>query len=346
VDISGNKSSMIEWSILILVVVSVFSIAVEPDVDNGPELEVTHITGTMGFNTEASLEMIGLDDSYHTNVAVAEIEMDSRGIISNGCEDCTTSPHGVQMNGTITVTGLSGPLTRIEGTLNITHLSEHVQDSLISREWLSVDWSAGDLSERWDLIIVHDPPRWTPEHRYRASFIEIENGNESRTGPWIFVETLLNHSLNAEGCLPNSLRCKGFPSSDIELMSIREPVSTPMTIAHPGVWSQQSGSMPLTNNTPSKIGNFRDSLNVGNEVNATPWCQSTDEDLLASKSWTISETGDFMIAPMSNWLDALALPSVGFILNDGIWSEADYTNRGCASLMDHDGELQLGIMIS
>ena len=102
-DISGNKSSMIEWLILILVVVAVFSIAVEPDVDNGPELEVTHITGTMGFNTEASLEMIGLDDSYHTNVAVAEIEMDSRGIISNGCEDCSTIPHGIQMNGTITV---------------------------------------------------------------------------------------------------------------------------------------------------------------------------------------------------------------------------------------------------
>ena len=88
-DISGNKSSMIEWLILTIVVVAIFSIAVEPDVDNGPKLEVTHITGTMGFNTEASLEMIGLDDSYHTNVAVAEIEIDSRSIISSSITLCT-----------------------------------------------------------------------------------------------------------------------------------------------------------------------------------------------------------------------------------------------------------------
>ena len=121
------------------------------------------------------------------------------------------------MNGSILIPNMTGPLTRVEIQFNFTHLSENVMDGFILREWLSVDWGAGDLSGHWEIIIVHDPPRWSPDDRTRAAFIPSDGGKESRTGPWIFIETLLDHALNARGCLPDSSRCKGFPSRDIIL---------------------------------------------------------------------------------------------------------------------------------
>ena len=48
---------------------------------------------------------------------------------------------------------------------------------------------------------------------------------------------------------------------------------------------------------------------------------------------------------MSIYLEALALPGTSFTPGSGIWTEVDLEDRGCASLVDEEGSLRLGISI-
>ena len=339
---NGQASSISEWVILGLVVSAIFSIGVEPPSNPGPDLEVTHLSGTMDLSTQSSLDVFGIGEEDRN--APAEIEVDSRGVVSEGCTDCSTSPTGVRMNGTILIPNLVGDVSRIEIEFNFTHLSENVMDGFIGREWLSVDWGAGDLSGHWEILIVHDPPRWSPDGRTRAAFIPSDGGTESRTGPWIFIETLLDHALNARGCLPDSSRCKGFPSRDIILTATREPVAPPITIPHPDGWVQLEGS-PSTSEIPTKMEGIRGLMDLGEEVNSSPWCHSPDDEMVSSRSWEAFNSGGVTIAPMSTWLEALTLPSSTFTPNGGTWSEVDTDQHGCASLVDENGTLRLGVSV-
>ncbi len=337
-----QASSIIEWIVLGLVVSAIFSIGVEPPSNQSPVLEVTHLSGTMDLSTQSSLDAFGLGEDARD--APATIEVDSRGVVSEGCTYCSTSPTGVHMNGSILIPNLTGDVSRIEIEFNFTHLSENAMDGFILREWLSLDWGAGNLFGHWEILIVHDPPRWSPDGRTRAAFIPSDGGKESRTGPWIFIETLLDHALNAQGCLPDSSRCKGFPSRDIILTATREPVAPPITIQHPDDWVQLEGS-PSTNETPTKMEGIRGLMDLGEQVNASPWCDSSDDEMVSSQSREAFNTGGVVIAPMSTWLEALTLPGSTFTPSGGTWSEVDTNQHGCASLADENGILRLGVSV-
>ena len=138
---NGQASSISEWVILGLVVSAIFSIGVEPPSNPSPDLEVTHLSGTIDLSTQSSLDAFGLGED--ARYASAEIEVDSRGVVSEGCMDCTTSPTGVHMNGSILIPNMTGLVTRVEIEFNFTHLSENAMDGFIRREWLSVDWGCG-----------------------------------------------------------------------------------------------------------------------------------------------------------------------------------------------------------
>ena len=340
----GQESSIIEWVVLGLVVLAIFSIGVESKPEPVIDREVTHLSGMMNLSTQSSLEMFSLDG--YDRYPPVEIEIDSQGVVSEGCTDCTTPPTGVHMNGTIVISNLTGgPLTRVEGRLDFTHLSEHVTGGFISREWRSVDWGAGSISGHWEILIVHDPPKWSPDNRTRATFIPVDGGDESRTGPWIFVETLLDHALSAQGCLPDSSRCVGFPSRDINLTATREPVVPPTTIQHPDQWVQLEVNSS-TNATPTMMEDIRGLMDLGEQTDhSSPWCHSTDDEIVASGSWEAFHQGGVVIAPMSTWLEALALPSSTIIPSGGTWSEVETEQLGCASLVDENGLLRLGISV-
>ena len=88
----------------------------------------------MDLSTQSSLDAFGLGE--FDRYAPAQIEMDSRGVVSEGCTDCTTAPTGVHMNGTIVISNLTGGapgLGLVEGELNFTHLSENAMDGFILR---------------------------------------------------------------------------------------------------------------------------------------------------------------------------------------------------------------------
>jgi hypothetical protein len=334
----------VEYIVLGLVVLAIISIGVEPTGNETENLEVTHISGTISLSTQSSLEAFGLGefDPY----ADAEVELDSSGVISDGCVTCVTPPVGIHINGTVNISNLTGGgpgLGYVEGTLDLVYLREFVSDGFIGREWLTVDWGAGDQSRHWEIFMLHNPPRWSPDNRDLAAFVPIDGGKESRTGPWLFVDVMIDQSLNVQGCLPDSSRCVGSPSSDIKLEATRNIASPLKSIQHPPEWVQIE-VISTNNNSPTIMSDIRGLMELGEPVNSSPWCHETGQEIVAFQSWNVSANNGIVISPMSTWLDALTLPSTSFTPEGGTWSEIDTANNlGCAALLNDDGILSLGV---
>jgi len=327
-----------EWFVLGLVVLAILSIGIESESDSQGELEVTHLSGTITLSTRSSMNALGLDD--YDRGAKATLDIQVQGVVSSQCVTCI----GISMQGPVNITELMGAGTgRIEANIAVLHLQEHVGDGLIAREWLSFHWDVtGGDDFTWDITIVHSPPMWQPEDRFNAGFSE----GESRTGPWILIESMLGGAYNVQGCLPErSMPCL-ISQPDIELTSVIEPVKSPLSIPHPANWTEIQ-NVSSTNETPSKTEQVRDLLNVGKptlELHA--WCNNDSQEIDAAFAWSIEGSGTTAVAPMSIYLEALALPSTSFTPVSGTWTEVESQNQGCASLVDDNGLLRIGISIS
>ena len=337
-----------EWIVLIMVFLATATLGLEPEPEPEPELEVTHLSGKIPLSSRASMDALGFDD--YDMGAEAIVEMDAQAVISEGCTVCAETPIGIQLDGTLDIEKLEGgPITRVDGTLSITHLREFLKEDFIVREWISIDWNASgkDLDSHWEISILHDPPKWIVDNRYRAAFITVDEGDESRTGPWIFVETMLDHALNVRGCLPGyHVFCDGSTPHNFNLTSTLEPVKAPAMIQHPTAWVQVE-SVPSSNGTPVKMVGVRQLLNLEETTdNHTPMCLGNNEEIITTRSWKASSSTGSVIAPMSTSLVALGLPSSSFSVSEGTWIETDTNARGCGALVDNQGVLRLGISIN
>ena len=339
--------TLTELLVFVIVILSTFTLGNEPPIESEEVVEISHLSGSIILSTRSAMDSLGLDDFKQG--AVATLELDSHTVFSRNCNFCTNAPVGIQLQGTVNITDLeaieSGGTGRVEGKLNITHLRQYIQADMISREWLTVDWDAAEYSSHSEVIIVHDPPKWLPQSRYQASFIPIDGIKESRSGPWLSVEELLENALNVRGCLPDSFNCNGTNRQDINLTSTFSKVKPSIEINVPIEWVLFT-AVSSTNETPVMASGLRGLLNVGEVIiQENIWCPASDEEIIASKSWQVAERGGVTIAPMSIWLDGLGLPSSSFTPSDGIWSEVDFENTGCASFANEKGELLLGITI-
>ena len=339
--------TLTEWLVLAIVVLSTFTLGYEPPIESEEDLEISHLSGSIILSTRSTMDFFGLDDFKQG--AVATIELDSHTVLSSNCNICTNAPVGIQLEGNVNITDLEaidgGGTGRVEGKLNITHLREYIQEDMISKEWLTVDWDAAEYSSHSEIIIVHNPPKWMPQNRYQASFISIDGNEESRSGPWLSVEELLGNALNVRGCLPDSFNCNGTNRQEINLTSTFSKVKPSIEINVPIEWELLTG-VSSTNETPVMSSGLRGLLNVGEVIiQENIWCPVSDEEVIASRSWQVAVRGGVTIAPMSIWLDALGLPSSSFTPSEGIWSEIDFENMGCASFINENGELLLGIAI-
>ena len=328
-----------EWLVLGLVVLATLSIGFDGDSGVEVDLEVTQMSGTVTLSTRASMNALGLDD--YDRGAKATVDIQVQGVVSSECSNCT----GVSMQGQVNVTELQGGpggMGRVEAQLSVLHLREYVGDEFIEREWLTFDWDAGDLSSQWDIIIVHDPPMWQPEDRFNAAFSE----DESRTGPWILIEALLDGSQHTRGCLPDTFTCNSGSQSDIDLTSVLEPVKPAVQIAHPNPWIRLD-NVSSTNETPTKTEQIRELLELEGETSDLEgWCMGEEQVVASARAWAVRGHGSTAVAPMSIYLEALALPSTSFTPVSGTWTEVDLEERGCATLVDESGHLRLGVSIS
>jgi len=328
-----------EWLVLGLVVLATLSIGFQ--VDAGPEddLEVTQISGTVTLSTRASMNALGLDD--YDRGAKATVDMEVQGIVSSECANCT----GVSMQGQVNITELEGGpggMGRVEAQLSVIHLREYTSEDLISQEWLTFDWDAGSLSTQWDILIVHDPPMWQPDDRFNAAFSE----DESRTGPWVLIESLLDGSRHVQGCLPGTFTCHSGSQADIDLTSVLEPVKSATEIAHPTPWILID-NVSSTNQTPTNTEQIRELLELEAQTSQLHgWCVGEGQVVTSAQAWSVNGGGSTAVAPMSIYLEALALPSTSFTPVAGTWTEVDLSDRGCASLVDEAGDLRLAISIS
>ena len=339
--------TLTELLVFVIVILSTFTLGNEPPIESEEVVEISHLSGSIILSTRSAMDSLGLDDFKQG--AVATLELDSHTVFSRNCNFCTNAPVGIQLQGTVNITDLeaieSGGTGRVEGKLNITHLREYIQEDMISREWLTVDWDAAEYSSHSEVVIVHDPPKWLPQSRYQASFISIDGIKESRSGPWLSVEELLENALNVRGCLPDSFNCNGTNRQEINLTSTFSKVKPSIEINVPIEWVRFT-AVSNTNETPVMTSGLRGLLNVGEVIiQQNIWCPVSDEEIIASKSWQVAERGGVTIAPMSIWLDGLGLPSSSFTPSNGIWSEVDFENTGCASFANEKGELLLGITI-
>lgn len=344
---SGLVVSIAEWLVLAIVVLATLTLGVEEKIETNSDLEISNISGTMILSTRASMDALGLDD--YDRGAIATINMNSVSVISEGCTDCTDTPTGLQISGNVNLTELiddADRLGRIEAELNIVYLREENGDGMIAREWLSIDWDAGDISEHWEVVIAHDPPKWEPDGRYDTSFVTDGDNQRSRTGPWILIEQLTENVQNTRGCLPDSFTCGSLTTNEINLTSTFKPATVPVSIQHPINWELIAGD-PQTNNSPTDLGGIREMIELGDElVEESPWCVSTNEVIISSKSWEVADSSGPIISPMGIWFEAVGLPSSSFSPTSGVWNEVNLQTQNCASLMDNDGNLRFGISIS
>jgi len=336
--------SVVEWAVLAIVVFSTVGIGIDFSSGEEIEKEVTNISGSIILSTRSSMDSIGLDE--YDRGAVATLDIDVHSILSEGCLDCASSPVGIQLYGTVVITNINGVggLGRIESTLSVSHLQEFVDDGLVTREWLNVDWDAGSESIHLEMVMIHDPPRWTLDDRFHASFISVDGGKESRVGPWLFVETLLDRTVNLRGCLPDAFTCDSETVHSINLTSTLTEVRTPVKIEHPLSW--ESIQVPSSDETPQSFTNLRQMIGAESESSTGVLsCPVSDEEILAMKSWEVSDSGGVVIAPLNSWFEALELSSTTFIPSIGTWTEAEFDNGGCGGLIDGAGQLRLGIYI-
>lgn len=339
IELSGSSyENFAEWLVLGLVVLATMSIGIEPESVVQDELEVTNLSGTITLATRASMDVLGLED--FDKGATANVNVNVQNIVSTDCENCT----GILIQGPVNITDLTGGGSgRVEATIEVIHMREHVGDGLIAREWFSFLWDVtGGNDFSWDVMIVHSPPAWQPEDRYNAGFLD----NETRTGPWILIDTIIEGTQVAQGCLPDrSMPCL-ISNPDVHLTSTLSPKISPTTVPHPGGWVVIEN---LTNagNSTSKTEQLRDLMQLGEPTNhLQAWCIGDNGDPTEASAWSASGMGGISVAPMGIYLEALALSSPTFAPVSGTWTEVDFENRGCAALVDDDQNLRLAFSIT
>ena len=344
---NASISGRIEWIVLLLVLLATISVEYKSEDEKVIDVEVTHISAEIIMATDSSMDAIGLGD--YDRGGNTYIELDTHQIVSEGCNDCINNPKGVQLNGTFlleNVTRNNGGSYRFEGPLTITYLAEYIDDDFIAREWLSINLSAGDVASSLDLIVVHDPPRWHPVDRSSSAFVSVDGGSESRTGPWIFVEPLLEQVQNIQGCLPDNKYCSEITRPDAVMNLTLEKIRPTLSIEHPVFWSLVE-DRSSTNQTPTKLQDFRDLLKINQSTTTTSaWCPTSNAEVTASQSWIISNSSQSDFSPMGLWLDAMSLPSSSIKVNEGVWNEIEFATSGCGSLIDSNGKLLLGVKVT
>ena len=345
-SIATNLESTVEWIVFAIVVLATASLNVVPAVEEIQEVEVSNLSGTITLSTRSSMDVLGLEEFERG--ALATVNMDVRSVVSQGCEDCASTPQGVQLEGRVNITEVfddSGKQGRIEANMNIVHLSEFVDEDFVTREWISIDWVAGDESKKWELYISHDPPKWKLDERYQAAFIDGEDGMESRTGPWLLIQTLIDNSVNVHGCLPDSPTCQSNTPPDINLNSAMVSPREPLTIEHVDNWKKIE-NVSSTEGVPDKLQNIREQLVLGEELLGNNyWCSSDISEVDSAHSWEMSKSNTVTIAPMGIWLDALQISNPTFSFDGDIWSEVEFDDSVCATVLDDNLELRLGILV-
>ena len=338
-----NYFRSVEILVILLVIISTASLDFKTEGDELEKLEVEHIEGTLDLKTRSSMDSLGLNDFKPGALVELNLNVDS---ITSECQTCKNKPVGVFLSGEVNVSGLrpidSGGQIRIEGDLNVTHLQEFSSKDMIIREWLTIDWDLDEFSSQWDIFIEHNPPKWSLDNRYDASLVDSGDAKKSRVGPVIYLEKIIENSINIHGCMPNSLNCDGINREEMNLSTKLTTQRDRTNVVFPSNWINYDVASVNVSNTQN-IGDLRNLFEIEvSTTNHSAFCLENIENIESVQSWNISGETSSSISPMGLWLSSIGLPSSSFTPTGGIWTEIDSEDTGCGAF-SKDGKLYLGI---
>ena len=334
------------WEMLVLVVVvlATLSLATSESESKETSMEVSEITGEMRLTSRASMDALGLQDFQIGPLAT--IALDVYPIQSEGCTECQSIPTGFHVSGEVIITELTdsaGRNGRVEGTLNITYLSEST-DTHTVREWFNVDWDAGPASSHWVGMLHHTPAKWTPSEEFSSTFLETTLGYESRTGPFVSFHSLGETSREIEGCLPGGVSCSKASQSDYSMIANFTEPRTPSLIAHPENW-QMSSFNQSTLDQPEGMDGLHSILSLDDTVASSEvWSPDLNATPTAIQTWDINASSSPNFSPLTSFFQALGLPSISYDVPDGTWTEADFSQFSTGVITNEQGELVLSLV--
>ena len=333
----------VEILVILLVIISTASLDFKTEESELEYLEVEYIEGTLDLKTRSSMDSLGLNDFKPG--ALVELNLNVNSITSE-CQICKNKPVGVLLSGEVNVSGLrpidSGGQIRIEGNLNVTHLQEFSSKDMIIREWLTIDWDLDEFSAQWDIFIEHNPPKWSLDNRYDASLVDSGDATKSRVGPVIYLEEIIENSINIHGCMPNSLNCDGVNREEMNLTTKLTTQREPTNVVYSSNWTNYDVATANISDTQN-IGDIRNLFEIEDSTtNHSAFCLEDVGDIVSVQSWNISGETSSSISPMGLWLSSIGLPSSSFTPTGGIWTEIDSEDSGCGAF-SKSGKLYLGI---
>ena len=333
----------VEILVILLVIISTASLDFKTEESELEYLEVEYIEGTLDLKTRSSMDSLGLNDFKPG--ALVELNLNVNSITSE-CQICKNKPVGVLLSGEVNVSGLrpidSGGQIRIEGDLNVTHLQEFSSKDMIIREWLTIDWDLDEFSAQWDIFIEHNPPKWSLDNRYDASLVDSGDATKSRVGPVIYLEEIIENSINIHGCMPNSLNCDGVNREEMNLTTKLTTQREPTNVVYSSNWTNYDVATANISDTQN-IGDIRNLFEIEDSTtNHSAFCLENIGNIESVQSWNISGETSSSISPMGLWLSSIGLPSSSFTPTGGIWTEIDSEDAGCGAF-SKSGKLYLGI---
>ena len=333
----------VEILVILLVIISTASLDFKTEESELEYLEVEYIEGTLDLKTRSSMDSLGLNDFKPG--ALVELNLNVNSITSE-CQICKNKPVGVLLSGEVNVSGLrpidSGGQIRIEGNLNVTHLQEFSSKDMIIREWLTIDWDLDEFSAQWDIFIEHNPPKWSLDNRYDASLVDSGDATKSRVGPVIYLEEIIENSINIHGCMPNSLNCDGVNREEMNLTTKLTTQREPTNVVYSSNWTNYDVATANISDTQN-IGDIRNLFEIEDSTtNHSAFCLENIGNIESVQSWKISGETSSSISPMGLWLSSIGLPSSSFTPTGGIWTEIDSEDAGCGAF-SKSGKLYLGI---
>ena len=333
----------VEILVILLVIISTASLDFKTEESEIEYLEVEYIEGTLDLKTRSSMDSLGLNDFKPGALVELNLNVDS---ITSECQICKNKPLGVLLSGEVNVSGLrpidSGGQIRIEGNLNVTHLQEFSSKDMIIREWLTIDWDLDEFSAQWDIFIEHNPPKWSLDNRYDASLVDSGDAKKSRVGPVIYLEEIIENSINIHGCMPNSMNCDGVNREEMNLTTKLTTQREPTNVVFSSNWINYDVASVNISETQN-IGDIRNLFEIEDSTtNHSAFCLEDVGDIVSVQSWNISGETSSSISPMGLWLSSIGLPSSSFTPTGGIWTEIDSEDSGCGAF-SKSGKLYLGI---
>ena len=333
----------VEILVILLVIISTASLDFKTEESELEYLEVEYIEGTLDLKTRSSMDSLGLNDFKPGALVELNLNVDS---ITSECQICKNKPLGVLLSGEVNVSGLrpidSGGQIRIEGNLNVTHLQEFSSKDMIIREWLTIDWDLDEFSAQWDIFIEHNPPKWSLDNRYDASLVDSGDAKKSRVGPVIYLEEIIENSINIHGCMPNSMNCDGVNREEMNLTTKLTTQREPTNVVFSSNWINYDVASVNISDTQN-IGDIRNLFEIEySTTNHSAFCLEDVGDIVSVQSWNISGETSSSISPMGLWLSSIGLPSSSFTPTGGIWTEIDSEDSGCGAF-SKSGKLYLGI---